>query len=65
VGDPQGPYGIGIVLAEHSAAAGSIRERDRGIVSWRGFSTEISPMQSQISAAGRFEAPGAFNAGQL
>jgi uncharacterized protein len=55
VGDPEGPYGIGIVLVEDMAAAELVRDRDPAHNSSHGFRTEISPMLSLVTAGGRFD----------
>jgi uncharacterized protein YciI len=55
VGDPEGPYGIGIILVEDMSAAERVRDLDPAHVSSHGFRTEISPMFSLVTAAGRFD----------
>jgi uncharacterized protein YciI len=56
VGDPKGPYGIGIILVEDMAAAELLRDGDPVQASPHGFRTEISPMLSLVTQAGRFDA---------
>ena len=56
VNDPNGPYGIGVVLAEDLTAAEAIRDADPAQASEHGFRTEISPMLSLVTRDGRFDA---------
>jgi len=55
VNDPNGAYGIGIVLAENDAEALALRDSDPALLSSRGFRTEIAPMLSLVTPAGRFD----------
>jgi uncharacterized protein YciI len=56
VSDPEGPYGIGIILVEDMKAAEHVRDGDPAHTSPHGFRTEISPMLSLVTPAGRFDA---------
>jgi uncharacterized protein len=44
VADPEGPYGIGILVVESRAEAEAIRNNDPAVTSPHGFSAEIAPM---------------------
>jgi uncharacterized protein YndB with AHSA1/START domain len=55
VADPQGSYGIGIVLAEDIAAAEQFRDGDPAMKSPHGFRTEIAPMLQLVTPDGHFE----------
>jgi YCII-related domain len=57
VADPQGPYGIAIVLAEDVAAAEAIRDRDPALTSPHGFRSELSPMLALVTPEGRYDGP--------
>jgi uncharacterized protein YciI len=54
VGDADGPFGIGIVLAEDQAAAESLRDADPVMQAIDGFTTEITPMLQLVTPAGVF-----------
>lgn len=56
VNDPNGPHGIGIVLAEDIKAAEALRDGDPAMASPHGFRTEIAPMLQFVTPAGRFGA---------
>jgi uncharacterized protein len=56
VGDPEGPYGIGIVLVPDIGAAELLRDGDPAMTSSFGFRTEITPMLSLVTQGGRFDA---------
>jgi uncharacterized protein YciI len=56
VGDPEGPFGIGIVLVPDIAAAELLRDGDPAMTSPFGFRTEITPMLSLVTLGGRFDA---------
>jgi uncharacterized protein YciI len=56
VGDPAGPYGIAIILAEDQAAAERLRDDDPAMRSGHGFRTELLPMLSLVTPTGRFDA---------
>jgi len=56
VADPEGPYGIGIVLTTDVRAAQRLRDGDPAMTSPHGFSTEITTMASLITPDGRFDA---------
>jgi uncharacterized protein YndB with AHSA1/START domain len=48
VGDPQGPWGMGVVRAVDEAALRAWADKDPAILSGRGFRTEILPMLQVI-----------------
>jgi uncharacterized protein YndB with AHSA1/START domain/uncharacterized protein YciI len=48
VGDPQGPWGLGVVKAADEAAVRAWTEKDPAILSGRGFKTEILPMLQAV-----------------
>jgi len=56
VNDPQGPYGIGIVLAEDIGEAEAVRDDDPAMASPHGFRTEIAPMMRLITPDAVFDA---------
>ena len=56
VGDPQGAYGLGIVLAESQSEAEELRDHDPAIQSPYGFSTEIAPMLRLVTPTGCYDA---------
>jgi uncharacterized protein YciI len=56
VNDPAGGYGIGIVLAHDLEEAEALRDGDPAGRAPLGFRTEISPMFSLVTSAGRFDA---------
>jgi uncharacterized protein YciI len=56
VNDPEGPYGIGIVLAEDQMEAEEVRDADPAVTSRHGFRTEILPMLSLVTADARYDA---------
>ncbi len=56
VADPDGPYGIGIVLAEDQVGAEQIRDGDPALSSPYGFRTEITPMLRLVTPDGCFDA---------
>jgi hypothetical protein len=56
VDDPNGPYGIGIVLAEDMDAAAALRDDDPALLASHGFRTEIAPMLSVVTPTGRYDA---------
>ncbi len=56
VNDPAGAYGIGIVLARDFAEAEALRDGDPAVHPPLAFRTEISPMSSLVTSAGRFHA---------
>lgn len=56
VGDPEGPYGIGIALVPDMNAAELLRNDDPAMASPFGFRTEITPMLSLVTPSGRFDA---------
>jgi uncharacterized protein YndB with AHSA1/START domain len=57
VDDPDGRYGIGIVLAENVGAAEALRDGDPVLISRHGFRTEIAPMSALVTPSGRFDRP--------
>jgi uncharacterized protein YciI len=52
VNDPAGVYGIGIVVADHLAAAEALRDGDPAIRSSHGFRTEVAPMLQLVTPDG-------------
>ncbi len=56
VNDPQGGYGIGIVLAEDLAAAEAIRDADPAVRSAHGFRGEIAPMLRLVTPTATYDA---------
>jgi uncharacterized protein YndB with AHSA1/START domain/uncharacterized protein YciI len=50
VGDPQGPWGLGIVRAADEAAAHALEASDPAILSGRGFRCELLPMLQAVVA---------------
>jgi len=56
VDDPNGQYGIGIVLAEDIAAAAALRDDDPALRAAHGFRTEITPMLSLVTPTARYDA---------
>jgi uncharacterized protein YciI len=56
VDDPNGPYGIGIVLARDMSGAEIIRNGDPAMRSPFGFRTEIAPMLGLVTATGADDA---------
>ena len=56
VADPDGPYGIGIVLAPDTAAAELLRDGDPVMRARLGFRTEIAPMPHLLTATGAYSA---------
>jgi uncharacterized protein YciI len=64
VADPNGPYGIGIVLAPDLPSAEVIRDHDPAMRSPFGFRTEIAPMLRLVTQSGAYDAmEGASGAG--
>jgi hypothetical protein len=56
VADPNGPYGIGIVLAADLAGAEIVRDGDPAMRSPFGFRTEIAPMLRLVTQSGAYDA---------
>ena len=56
VADPNGPYGIGIVLAADLAEAEVIRDGDPAMRSAFAFRTEIAPMLRLVTRSGSYDA---------
>jgi uncharacterized protein len=56
VSDPQGGYGIGILLAANLAAAEAIRDADPAVQSSHGFRTEVAPMLRLVTPTGTYDA---------
>ncbi len=56
VNDPNGPYGIGIILAKDLDAAEELRDGDPALASPHGFHTEIAPMLRLVTPSGSFDA---------
>jgi uncharacterized protein YndB with AHSA1/START domain len=48
VGDPKGPWGLGVVRAANEAAVNTLRDGDPAIRSGRGFHYEILPMLKAV-----------------
>jgi uncharacterized protein YciI len=55
VNDPNGPYGIGIVIAESQSEAESLRDEDPALKSAHGFRTEIAPMLHLVTPNGTYD----------
>jgi uncharacterized protein YndB with AHSA1/START domain len=49
VGDPKGPWGLGILRAADEAAAHALQAKDPVILSGRGFSYELMPMMQLVT----------------
>jgi uncharacterized protein YndB with AHSA1/START domain/uncharacterized protein YciI len=47
--DPEGPWGLGVVVARDEAAAHALGERDPAILSGRGFRYQVIPMPVAVS----------------
>lgn len=58
VADPDGTYGIGIVLAPDMSAAEVIRDGDPAMRSPFGFRTEIALMLRLVTPSGAYDAEG-------
>ena len=56
VNDPQGPYGIGIILAADQSEAEQIRDNDPAVRSPHGFTTEIAPMLRLVTPTNMYDA---------
>jgi uncharacterized protein YciI len=56
VDDPDGPYGIGIIIAESRAQAEQIRDDDPAIRSPHGFRAEIAPMLRLVTPTDVYDA---------
>jgi uncharacterized protein YciI len=56
VDDPNGPYGIGIVLAPDMPGAEVIRDDDPAMRSRFAFRTEIAPMLRLVTQSGAYDA---------
>ncbi len=56
VNDPQGGYGIGIILAEDLAEAEAIRDADPAVRSSHGFGADIAPMLRLVTPSGTYDA---------
>jgi uncharacterized protein YciI len=56
VADPNGPYGIGIVLAPDMTGAEVIRDGDPAMRSPFGFRTEVAPMLRLVTPSGAYDA---------
>ena len=61
VADPNGPYGIGIVLAADLAEAEVIRDGDPAMRSHFAFRTEIAPMLRLVTQSGAYDATNGSN----
>ena len=57
VADPGGAYGIGIVLAEDTAAAEALRDGDPAMRAALGFRTEIAAMPQLVTPSATYAAP--------
>jgi uncharacterized protein YciI len=56
VDDPEGPYGIGIIIGESRVEAEAIRDNDPAIRSPHGFRTEIAPMLRLVTPTQLYDA---------
>ena len=56
VGDPAGPYGVAVVLAEDDETADALRKGDPALASPHGFRTELHPMLALVTPDGRYDA---------
>ncbi len=56
VADPERGYGIGVILADDLAHAERLRDDDPAMQAPHGFTTDILPMPSLVTQAGRFDA---------
>ena len=56
VNDPNGPYGIGIILADSQAEAELLRDDDPAIRSTHGFRAEIAPMLRLVTPTATYDA---------
>ena len=56
VDDPEGPYGIGIIIAESRGQAEQIRDDDPAVRSPHGFRAELAPMLRVITRTDAFSA---------
>ena len=54
--DPQGPYGIGIILAADQSETEQIRDNDPAVRSPHGFTTEIAPMLRLVTPTNMYDA---------
>jgi uncharacterized protein YciI len=55
VNDPQGPYGLGILLVEDLAEAEAIRDADPAIAGPHGLRGELAPMIRLVTTEGVYE----------
>ncbi len=55
VGDPDGPYGIAIVLAEDREDAERFRDEDPALASSHGFRSELAPMLALVTPEARYD----------
>ena len=55
VNDPNGPYGIGIILAENQSEAEKLRDDDPAVRSAYGFRAELAPMLRLVTPNGRYD----------
>jgi uncharacterized protein len=56
VNDPNGPYGIGIILAESQSEAERLRDEDPALKSSHGFRAELAPMLRLVTPNGMYDA---------
>jgi hypothetical protein len=56
VDDPDGPYGIAIVLAADQEEAERLRDGDPALASAHGFRTELAPMLVLVTPEARYDA---------
>ncbi len=56
VGDPAGPFGMAVVLAEDDEAADALRNGDPALASPHGFRTELHPTLALVTPDGRYDA---------
>ena len=56
VNDPNGPYGIGIILAASQSDAERLRDDDPALRSSHGFRAELAPMLRLVTPNGTYDA---------
>ena len=55
VNDANGPYGIGIILAESQADAERLRDNDPAVKSAHGFRAELAPMLRLVTPTATYD----------
>ena len=58
VADPNGPYGIGIIVAEDQAHAQRLCDADPALGGGHGLRTELAPMPRLVTPAGTYDGGG-------